>query len=80
VRPGSAYADSLIERHLQNEMQHDGIARDQAEEQFLDSRQPSRRFVPDSSVAGPIAFLCSPHAADINGAAPPINGGWVAGR
>jgi 3-hydroxybutyrate dehydrogenase len=79
ICPGTVLTPS-IERRLQNEMQRDGIAREQAEEQFLDNRQPSRRFVPDSNVAGLIAFLCTPHAADINGAALPIDGGWVAGR
>ena len=64
-------------------MQRDGIAREAAAaaaQQPLDSLQPSHRFVPGSNVAGLIAFLCSPHAADINGAALPIDGGWVAGR
>jgi 3-hydroxybutyrate dehydrogenase len=62
ICPGTVLTPA-IER-LQNEMQRDGIARDQ-EAQFLDRRQPSRRFVPDSNVAGLIVFLCSPHAADI---------------
>ncbi len=44
------------------------------------SRQPSRRFVDDANVAGLIGFLCGPHSADINGAALPIDGGWIAGR
>jgi 3-hydroxybutyrate dehydrogenase len=79
VCPGTVLTPA-IERRLQNEMQRDGIAQDVAAERFLAARQPSRRFVPDANVAGLIAFLCGPHAADINGAALPIDGGWVAGR
>jgi 3-hydroxybutyrate dehydrogenase len=79
ICPGTVLTPG-VERRLQNEMQRDGIAREAAEEQFLDSRQPSRRFVPDSDVAGLIAFRCGPHAVGINGAALPIDGGWVAGR
>ena len=79
ICPGTVLTPA-IERRLQNDMQRDGITRDQAEQQFPDSRQPSRRFVPDSNVAGLIAFRCGPHAVGINGAALPIDGGWVAGR
>jgi 3-hydroxybutyrate dehydrogenase len=79
ICPGTVLTPA-IERRLQNEMQRDGLAREEAETRFLGVRQPSGRFVPDQSVAGLIAFLCGPHAADINGAALPIDGGWVAGR
>jgi 3-hydroxybutyrate dehydrogenase len=79
ICPGTVLTPA-IERRLQNEMQRDGLAREEAETRFLGVRQPSGRFVPDQNVAGLIAFLCGPHAADINGAALPIDGGWVAGR
>jgi 3-hydroxybutyrate dehydrogenase len=61
-------------------MQRDGSTLEAAEARFLETRQPSRRFVDDANVAGLIAFLCGPHGADINGAAMPIDGGWTAGR
>ena len=79
ICPGTVLTPA-IERRLQNEMQREGLPRDAAEERFLDSRQPSRRFVDDTNVAGLIAFLCGPHSADINGTALPIDGGWTAGR
>lgn len=44
------------------------------------TRQPSGRFIEADNVAGLIAFLCGPHGADINGAALPIDGAWLAGR
>jgi 3-hydroxybutyrate dehydrogenase len=49
----------------------DGATRD-----YLASRQPSRRFVSTSNVGATAVFLCSPAAADITGAALPIDGGW----
>ena len=47
---------------------------------FIGARQPSGRFVEADNIAGLIAFLCGPHGADINGAALPIDGAWLAGR
>ncbi|HUB12486.1 MAG TPA: SDR family NAD(P)-dependent oxidoreductase [Acetobacteraceae bacterium] len=79
ICPGTVLTPA-IERRLQNEMQREGLPRDAAEARFLETRQPSRRFVDDANVAGLITFLCGPHGADINGAALPIDGGWTAGR
>ena len=56
-----------------------GIAQSDAEAIFLAGKQPSRRFIPATSVAALIAFLCGPEADDITGAALPIDGGWSAG-
>lgn len=79
VCPGTVLTPN-IESRLRNEMQRDGTDWDAAEEQFLSIRQPSRRFVKDSNVAGLIAFLCGPHSADINGSALPIDGAWLTSR
>ena len=77
--PGTVLTPA-IEWRLRQEMQRDGTSFEDAEERFLVVRQPSRRFVKDSSVAGLIAFLCGPCGEDINGAAPPIFGAWAAWR
>lgn len=69
-----------IDGRIQGEMQRDGLSREAAEERYLATRQPSRRFVADENVGGLIGFLCGPHSADINGAALPIDGAWSAGR
>lgn len=61
-------------------MQRDDLARRAAEERFLASREPSRRFVQDAGVAALIAFLCGPKAAEISGAALSIDGAWAAGH
>jgi 3-hydroxybutyrate dehydrogenase len=79
VCPGTVLTPA-IEWRLRQEMQRDGGTFEEAEENFLAIRQPSRRFVKDGNVAGLIAFLCGPHSADINGASLPIDGGWIAGH
>lgn len=47
-------------------------------ERFMADRQPTRRFVEPANVAALAAFLCSAAAADITGAALPIDGAWSA--
>jgi 3-hydroxybutyrate dehydrogenase len=79
ICPGTVLTPA-IEWRLRQEMQRDGSSFEQAEEDFLAVRQPSRKFVRDENVAGLIAFLCGPFAEDINGSAMPIDGAWTAGR
>jgi 3-hydroxybutyrate dehydrogenase len=79
ICPGTVMTPA-IDWRLRQEMQRDGTSFEQAEENFLSTRQPSRKFVADENVAGLIAFLCGPHGEDINGSALPIDGAWTAGR
>jgi 3-hydroxybutyrate dehydrogenase len=79
ICPGTVLTPA-IDWRLRQEMQRDGTSFEEAEENFLAVRQPSRRFVKDDNVAALIAFLCSPQAGDINGSALPIDGAWAAGR
>jgi 3-hydroxybutyrate dehydrogenase len=79
ICPGTVLTPA-IDWRLRQEMQRDGTDFEHAEESFLSTRQPSRKFVADENVAGLIAFLCGPHGEDINGSALPIDGAWTAGR
>jgi 3-hydroxybutyrate dehydrogenase len=79
ICPGTVLTPA-IDWRLRQEMQRDGTSFEHAEENFLSTRQPSRKFVADENVAGLIAFLCGPHGDDINGSALPIDGAWTAGR
>lgn len=44
--------------------------------QYLSTRQPSGRFISMAAVAGLVAHLCGDDAADINGAALPVDAAW----
>ncbi|MEO8320716.1 MAG: SDR family oxidoreductase, partial [Bradyrhizobium sp.] len=58
------------------------IARDKGQSiadataEYLDTRQPSHRFVSMQNVGATVVFLCSPAAQDITGVTLPIDGGW----
>jgi hypothetical protein len=69
-----------IERRLRQEMLRVASSSEDAEADFLAIRQPSRCFIKDAYVAGPIALLCGPLNGDINGAALPIHGNRLTGR
>ena len=77
ICPGTSPSPN-IEGRLAEVMAKEGLSRERAVEQFMASRQPSRRFVAMESVAALAAFLCGPGGADITGAALPIDGGWSA--
>jgi 3-hydroxybutyrate dehydrogenase len=53
-----------------------GLTRADAERQFFAGKQPTGRFISAGGVAGLMVFLCGPDAADITGAALPVDGGW----
>ena len=57
----------------------DGLSRADAERRLLAGKQPTARLIAAGGVAALIAFLCGADAADITGAAIPIDGGWSAG-
>lgn len=56
--------------------EREGLSRAEAERRFLASKQPTGRFIGAEGVAALVAFLCGPDAADITGAALPVDGGW----
>jgi 3-hydroxybutyrate dehydrogenase len=77
ICPGTSPTPA-IEQRLAGEMARDGLSREQAVKAFMASRQPTGRFVAMEGVAALAAFLCGPAAADMTGAAIPIDGGWSA--
>jgi 3-hydroxybutyrate dehydrogenase len=54
----------------------EGRSIEEVTDDFLATRQPTGRFVALEGVGAMAAFLCSPAAQDITGAALPIDGGW----
>ena len=59
-------------------LKKEGISEAEATRQYLAGRRPAGRFVALESVAAMVVFLCGPTSRDTNGAAFPIDGGWLA--
>jgi 3-hydroxybutyrate dehydrogenase len=58
-------------------MDTQGLPQEEAEHRVLAGKQPTGRFVPAQAVAALVLYLCGPLAADITGAALPVDGGWA---
>lgn len=77
VCPGTSHTP-VHEDALDAVVAAEGVSRAEAERRFFAGKQPTGRFIAAEHVAALIAFLCGPEAADITGAALPIDGGWSA--
>jgi 3-hydroxybutyrate dehydrogenase len=78
VCPGTSQTP-VHDATVRSAMASAGLSRDDAERQLLAGKQPTGRFVSADGVAALIVFLCGPDAADITGAALPVDGAWSAG-
>lgn len=77
ICPGTVDTPAILER-IAELARARGLGRADAEADYLGQRQPTRRFVAQRRVAALAVFLCSDVAADITGAALPIDGAWSA--
>jgi 3-hydroxybutyrate dehydrogenase len=77
ICPGASPTPN-IEGRLKSLTAEQGLSPEEALKKFMASRQPSGRLVPPEAVAALASFLCSAAAADITGAAIPIDGAWSA--
>ena len=77
VCPGTTETP-VHEAAIQASMSAQSITREEAERRFFAAKQPTGRFIPAEQVASLMVFLCGPDAADITGAALPVDGGWSA--
>jgi 3-hydroxybutyrate dehydrogenase len=76
VCPGTS--ESPVHDDTLTRMVAEGLSPLDAEARMLAGKQPTGRLISADSVAGLIAFLCSNEAADITGAALPVDAGWSA--
>ena len=77
VCPGTS-ASPVHEEAIAQMMSNEGLSPVAAEMRLLIGKQPTGRLISAEGVAALIAFLCSDAAADITGAALPIDAGWSA--
>lgn len=77
LTPGSVLTP-IWQTRIDETMRREGLSRLEAENRFLDGKQPSGRFVAVDSVAEVMLMLCGPVGEDMNGAILPIEGGWLA--
>ena len=68
----------LVEGQISDTAQARGLSEEQVVREVLLAAQPTRRFVEVGEIGSLTVFLCSDAAASINGAALPVDGGWVA--
>jgi 3-hydroxybutyrate dehydrogenase len=77
ICPGTLATPDII-RRVEKMAVAQGMSEAEATRAYLAGRRPSGRFVGAESVAATITFLCGPAGRDINGAALPVDGGWLA--
>lgn len=68
----------LVQKQIDALADAKGLTGDQARAELLGAKQPSGDFVTPEQIGGFVTFLCSGSAAQITGAALPIDGGWTA--
>lgn len=77
ICPGYVYTP-LVEGQIADTAKARGMTEEQVKTDVLLAAQPTKEFVTPDQVAAFVSFLCSPAAAQINGADLSIDGGWTA--
>lgn len=77
ICPGSTLTPHA-ERQIRERMEREGKSEEQAVKEFLETKQPSRRFVQPEQIADLVVYLCSDAANEITGTPISIDGGWMA--
>jgi 3-hydroxybutyrate dehydrogenase len=68
----------LVEKQIKERAAREKIAVDRAKFELLAEKQPSHEFATPDQIGALTVFLCSDDAAQIRGAALPVDGAWTA--
>jgi 3-hydroxybutyrate dehydrogenase len=68
----------LVQKQIDDIARSEGLTPEAARMRLLAEKQPSREFVTPAQIGALTVFLCSDAAAQIRGAALPVDGGWTA--
>jgi len=68
---------AIIESQIQARMKKQGISYEEAEQEHLIEKHPSKKFIPPEDIASAVIYLCSDAARHITGIGFPVDGGWL---
>ncbi len=68
----------LVQKQIANRAEGEKISIDRARIELLAEKQPSQEFATPEQLGALAVFLCSGAAAQMRGAAIPVDGGWLA--
>jgi 3-hydroxybutyrate dehydrogenase len=68
----------LVQKQIDDRAAREGIPVERAKTDLLAEKQPSLEFATPEQIGALTVFLCSEAAAQIRGAALPVDGGWLA--
>jgi 3-hydroxybutyrate dehydrogenase len=68
----------LVQKQIDDLAARERIAVSEAASRLLGAKQPSAQFATPDQIGALTVFLCSEEAAQIRGAALPVDGGWLA--
>ncbi|MEM9585515.1 MAG: 3-hydroxybutyrate dehydrogenase [Pseudomonadota bacterium] len=68
----------LVESQIPDTAKKYGLTEEEAKQQVILERQPSKEFATTEQLGGVAAFLCSDAAAQITGTTISVDGGWTA--
>ena len=68
----------LVQKQIDARAEREGISLEQAKAGLLAEKQPSGEFATPEQIGALCVFLCSEAAAQVRGAAVPVDGGWLA--